>query len=50
MAIAADLGSGDVVDDAMADFAEAYADQNERDYEALEGAVRSGRIQAETGI
>ena len=30
----------------MADFAEAYADQNERDYEALRAAADSGRIEA----
>jgi uncharacterized protein (DUF2252 family) len=34
IAIAAYLGSGDVFDRAIADFAVAYADQNERDYEA----------------
>jgi uncharacterized protein (DUF2252 family) len=50
VAIAAYLGSGDVFDRAMASFAETYADQNERDYAALESAVKSGRIAAETGI
>ena len=50
VAIAAYLGSGDVFDQAMADFAEAYADQNERDYAVLADAVESGRIRAETGI
>jgi uncharacterized protein (DUF2252 family) len=35
---------------AIADFALAYADQTERDYEALVRAVESGRIAAETGI
>jgi uncharacterized protein (DUF2252 family) len=35
---------------AIADFAMAYADQNERDYETLVKAVKSGRIAAETGI
>jgi hypothetical protein len=34
----------------MAGFAEAYADQNERDYAALAQAVKTGRIEAETGI
>jgi uncharacterized protein (DUF2252 family) len=34
IAIAAYLGSGDVFDKAIADFAAAYADQNERDYAA----------------
>ena len=50
VAIAAYLGSGDAFDRAMASFAETYADQNERDYAALESAVKSGRIAAETGI
>ena len=31
-------------------FAEAYADQNERDYEALTAAVKAGEIKAETGL
>ena len=48
IAIAAYLGSGDVFDRAIADFAVAYADQNERDYEAVSDAVRSGRLGAET--
>ncbi len=34
----------------MAAFAEAYADQNERDYDALREAVASGRVAAETGV
>jgi uncharacterized protein (DUF2252 family) len=50
VAIASYLGSGDVFDRALASFAGAYADQNERDYEALQEAVRTGRITAETGI
>ena len=50
IAISAYLGSGDVFDRALADFAEAYADQNERDYQALTDAVRSGQIAAQTGI
>src|SRR3954469_3391289 len=49
-AIAAYLGSGDRLDRALADFAEAYADQNERDHAALVEAVKRGRIPAETGI
>ena len=44
------LGSGDVFDKAIAEFAERYADQNERDYEALEQAVASGRVQAQRGL
>ena len=45
-AIAAYAGRGDGLDRALAEFAERYADQNERDYAALETAVRSGRITA----
>jgi uncharacterized protein (DUF2252 family) len=50
IAIAGYLGSGDVFDRALASFAEAYADQNERDYDAIRRAVESGRIVAETGV
>ena len=50
IAIASYLGKGDVFDRAIADFSAAYADQNERDYEALARAVRSGRLAAETGV
>ena len=42
------LGNGDAFDQAMAAFGEAYADQNERDYEALERAVAAGRIEAQS--
>jgi hypothetical protein len=34
----------------MASFAETYADQNERDYHALQEAIASGRVAAEFGI
>ncbi|MEU7032551.1 DUF2252 domain-containing protein [Streptomyces sp. NPDC046237] len=47
IAIAAYLGSGDAFDRALATFAEAYADQNERDHQALLDAVRAGRLPAE---
>jgi len=50
IAIAAYLGSGTVLDRALADFAEAYADQNERDHRTLVDAVASGRITARTGV
>jgi uncharacterized protein (DUF2252 family) len=49
-AIAGYLGSGDSFDRALAVFAEAYADQNERDYATLREAVDSGRIEAECGL
>jgi uncharacterized protein (DUF2252 family) len=50
VAIASYLGKSDVFDNAIADFAETYADQNERDYQALADAVSSGRIKARTGV
>ena len=50
IAIAAYLGKSDVFDRAIADFATAYADQNERDYQALLDAVGSGRLEAQTGL
>ncbi len=50
VAIASYLGAGDSFDRALASFAEAYADQNERDYDALRDAVASGRLMAETGL
>ncbi len=39
-------GNGTTFDDAIADFAEAYADQNEKDFAALRKAVRDGRLTA----
>jgi uncharacterized protein (DUF2252 family) len=50
IAISSYLGSGDVFDQATAAFAETYADQNQRDYDALKHAVESGRITARTGL
>ena len=50
VAIASYLGSGTAFDRALAAFAEAYADQNERDYAAVEAAAREGRVVAERGI
>jgi hypothetical protein len=50
IAIASYLGRGDGFDRAMATFADTYADQNERDYRALEAAVTSGRVTAELGV
>jgi hypothetical protein len=50
IAIAAYLGNGSAFAEAIADFSELYADQNQRDYEALQQAVASGRVTAETGI
>jgi uncharacterized protein (DUF2252 family) len=50
VAIAAYLGNGDAFDRAIVEFAEAYAEQNERDYAALAEAVDSGRVTAQKGI
>ena len=38
------------MDQALADFAELYADQNELDYAALTAAVKTGRVKAQTGL
>ncbi|MFD9866137.1 DUF2252 domain-containing protein [Streptomyces niveus] len=46
IAIAAYLGGGPAFDEALIEFAEAYADQNERDHAALVAAVKSGRVKA----
>ena len=48
--IAGYLGPGDVFDDAIATFAQTYADQTERDHAAFVESIRSGRIEAITGI
>jgi uncharacterized protein (DUF2252 family) len=44
-AIASYLGKKDTFDRAMADFAASYADQNERDYQAMLEAAADGRIE-----
>jgi uncharacterized protein (DUF2252 family) len=44
------LGKGDVADRAFARFARAYADQTEADHQALQQAIKSGRLPAEHGI
>ena len=38
------------MDQAVSDFAELYADQNELDYAALSAAVKTGRVTAQTGL
>ena len=48
--IAGYLGKSDKVDAALCRFARAYADQTERDHQALVDAVDSGRLPAERGI
>jgi uncharacterized protein (DUF2252 family) len=50
VAIAAYLGNGDTFDRAVADFAETYADQNERDHAALVSAIAGGRLEAAPGV
>jgi uncharacterized protein (DUF2252 family) len=50
IAIASYLGGSDVFDKAIAKFAAVYADQNERDHQALVDAVKAGRITAEQGL
>jgi hypothetical protein len=47
IAIAAYLGASDTFDQAITEFAAAYADQNEEDHQALVAAASSGRIIAE---
>lgn len=50
IAIAAYLGDDDTFARAIGEFAERYADQNERDHAALAEAGRSGRIEVEAGL
>ena len=50
VALAAYLGGSGTFDQAIADFAETYADQNERDYSAFQAAVKDGTVEATTEI
>ena len=50
IALAAYLGGSAKFDQAIADFAETYADQNELDYAALQAAVKDGKAEATTEI
>jgi uncharacterized protein (DUF2252 family) len=50
IAIAAYLGASDTFDQAITEFAAAYADQNEKDHDALVAAASSGRITAERDL
>ena len=43
-------GRDEPVEDRQGVVATAYADQTERDYEALKKAVKAGRLPAETGV
>jgi len=44
--VAGYVGGSEVYDSAIAEWAEAYGDQTERDHEALVKAIKSGRVQA----
>jgi uncharacterized protein (DUF2252 family) len=50
IAISAYLGNSTKFDNAIADFAETYADQNQRDHATLQAAVTAGRVQAQPGV
>ena len=50
VAISAYLGTGDVFDGAIADFAEAYADQNAKDHAAYVAAIKAGRVSTTASV
>jgi uncharacterized protein (DUF2252 family) len=50
IALATYLNSDDAFPEAMVEYAESYADVNERDYLAFLDAIESGRLQAESGL
>jgi uncharacterized protein (DUF2252 family) len=50
VAIASYVGAGRVLDDALAEFAHAYADRNALDHAALVTAIADGRVTAEVGV
>jgi len=50
VALAAYLGGSGAFDRAIAEFAQAYVDQNARDYATFQEAVKTGQIKAVTGI
>ena len=50
IAIASYLGGGPKFDRAIVEFSNAYAEQNDRDYQQLVDAVKSGRIVAQSGL
>ncbi len=49
IAIAGYMGRGNTFDRAIADFSDAYAEQNQRDYAALKKAVEGGRVERRHG-
>jgi uncharacterized protein (DUF2252 family) len=50
IAIAAYLGKGEAFDRAISDFAEAYADQNDRDFKEFTEAISTKQLEAVTGL
>jgi hypothetical protein len=50
IAIGSYLGAGDRFDQAMCRFAVAYADQNQKDYEALKLAIATNKVHAISGV
>jgi len=50
IAIGSYLGAGDRFDRALCDFAVAYADQNEKDYDALKRAIATNQVHAIAGV
>jgi uncharacterized protein (DUF2252 family) len=50
IAIGAYLGGGRRFDGAIAEFARAYAEQNQRDYDAAVEAAGAGRLEVESGV
>ena len=50
VAIGAYLGKNESFDQAVAEFAAAYADQNERDYETLVKAFKAKHVKAQIGV
>jgi hypothetical protein len=50
IALTAYLGADDAFPEAIVAYAESYADQTERDHAAFLEAIRSGRLQAESGL
>jgi uncharacterized protein (DUF2252 family) len=50
VAICSYLGKSDVLENSLVEFAPAYADQNEHDYQCLAEAVKNKRVKTKTGI
>jgi hypothetical protein len=48
--IAGYCGNSEVLDEALATWAEAYGDQTETDHAALVKAIKNGRVKAAMGI